>query len=230
MRITILAAALMSAVVLPFIAQAEDTVEVRLNRLSEEVGRQAETIRTQQKMIDELKVQQENTGQAAPADSSAKISGLFGGSLMNNPYISVILDAKAYISNQKSGELAARGVPGYTSEGQGVKNGFNVDAAELMIFAPVDPYFNLYTNIPVSDGGAALEEAYVVTTALPEGFQLKGGRFKSNASRLNGQHPHAWDFADLPTAPVIVTVLALAFFAALIIKMLGGSGVRSWQS
>jgi hypothetical protein len=42
-----------------------------------------------------------------------------------------------------------------------------------------------------------LEEAYVVTTALPEGFQVKGGKFKSNFSRLNAQHPHAWDFWDI---------------------------------
>jgi len=70
----------------------------------------------------------------------------------------------------------------------------------LLIFAPVDPYFNLYTNIPVTDSGAFLEEAYFVTTGLPAGLQVKGGRFKSNASRLNSQHPHAWDFAELPLA------------------------------
>jgi hypothetical protein len=58
----------------------------------------------------------------------------------------------------------------------------------------------LYTNIPVTCDGAALEEAYVVTTDLPAGLQVKAGRFKSNASRLNGQHPHAWDFAELPLA------------------------------
>jgi hypothetical protein len=42
-----------------------------------------------------------------------------------------------------------------------------------------------------------LEEAYAVTTALPEGFQAKGGKFKSNFSRVNAQHPHAWDFSDI---------------------------------
>ena len=70
-------------------------------------------------------------------------------------------------------------------------------AAELFLFAPVDPYFNLYATIPVSEEGVELEEAYAVTTFLPEGFQLKGGRFKSNFSRLDAQHPHAWDFTDI---------------------------------
>jgi hypothetical protein len=117
---------------------------------------------------------------------------------MTNPYISLVLDTKGYVSNLKNSALDSRGVPGFTTEGRGLKNGFNVDAAELFIFAPVDPYFNLYVNIPVNQDGATLEEAYFVTTSLPEGFQVKGGRFKSNTSRLNSQHPHAWDFADIP--------------------------------
>jgi hypothetical protein len=71
------------------------------------------------------------------------------------------------------------------------------DGAELFIFAPVDPYFNLYVNLPFSDQGAVLEEAFAVTTALPEGLQVKLGKFKSNFSRINAQHPHAWDFFDL---------------------------------
>ncbi len=61
----------------------------------------------------------------------------------------------------------------------------------------MDPYFNLYATIPVSEEGVELEEAYVVATSLPAGFQAKGGRFKSNFSRLDAQHPHVWDFADI---------------------------------
>jgi hypothetical protein len=56
---------------------------------------------------------------------------------------------------------------------------------------------NFYANIPVTENGVGIEEAYVVTTALPEGWQIKGGKFKSNFSRLDSQHPHAWDFWDI---------------------------------
>jgi hypothetical protein len=56
---------------------------------------------------------------------------------------------------------------------------------------------NFYANLPVTDAGIEIEEAYVVTTALPEGWQIKGGKFKSNISRLDAQHPHAWDFWDI---------------------------------
>jgi hypothetical protein len=62
----------------------------------------------------------------------------------------------------------------------------------------VDPYFNLYATIPVTEGGAELEEAYFVTTSLPRGHQIKGGKFKSGFGRLNAMHPHAWDFVDAP--------------------------------
>jgi hypothetical protein len=103
----------------------------------------------------------------------------------------------AYGSNLKNEELANRGIAGFTAEGPEQRKGFNLRAAEVFIFAPVDPYFNFYTNIPFTEGGPELEEAYVVTTSLPEGFQAKGGKFKSNFSRLNAQHPHAWDFWDI---------------------------------
>lgn len=201
MRTRNIAAAVLLAVCIPVsVFCAENDPNERLDRLDAELSRQAETIREQQKTIEELK---ENLKNQKPVEAqtteenASKLTGLFGGSLMTNPYISLVLDAKGYVSSLKNSTLESRGVPGFTTEGRGLRNGFNVDAAELFIFAPVDPYFNLYVNIPVTDSGATLEEAYFVTTSLPEGFQVKGGRFKSNTSRLNSQHPHAWDFADI---------------------------------
>lgn len=213
MRMRTFAAALGLAVCIPFtVSHAEEDINSRLNRLDSELRRQAETIREQQLIIEELRgrltsppsdekaqhVSKPMEREQPPGESlSGKLTGLFGGSLMTNPYLSLVLDAKGFVSNLKNSELNSRGIPGFTTEGRGLRNGFNVDAAELFIFAPVDPYFNLYATVPITDSGAELEEAYVVTTSLPEGFQVKGGRFKSNTSRLNSQHPHAWDFADI---------------------------------
>lgn len=199
---TIIFAAVFGVALLPLSAQAADDIEVRLKKLDAEVSSQAETITNQQQTINEMKelLKKSQPVNSTADDNSTKNTGYFGGSLLNNPYISLILDAKGYVSNLKNNQLAGRGIPGYTTEAPGLRNSFNVDAAELLIFAPVDPYFNLYTNIPISTEGATLEEAYVVTTNLPTGLQIKAGRFKSNASRLNGQHPHAWDFAELPLA------------------------------
>jgi hypothetical protein len=131
------------------------------------------------------------------AVSAAETGGFFGGSSLTNPNISLVLNTFVYGSNLKEEELESKGIPGFTIAGLERRRGFNLAEAELVIFAPVDPYFNLYATMPVSEEGAELEEAYVITTALPEGFQLKGGKFKSNFSRLDSQHPHAWDFADI---------------------------------
>ena len=168
MRARNFAAAAMLAVCIPVTAFcAENDPNDRLNRLDAELSRQAETIREQQKTIDELKETLKNQKPVetqTTEENASKLTCLFGGSLMTNPYISLVLDAKGYVSNLKNGELNSRGIPGFTSEGRGLRNTFNVDAAELFIFAPVDPYFNLYVNIPVTDSGATLEEAYFVTT------------------------------------------------------------------
>ena len=182
-------------------AFAQDQDE-RLNRLEETVKKQEATIEQQRKTVDDLKteVEQQNN-QVSPQeqkDSSAqKASGLFGGSAFTNPNLSVVLDTFGYSSNLKNDELSNRGIPGFTTQGFDQRQGFNVDSAELFFFSPVDPYFNFYANLPVSEDGIEIEEAYVVTTALPEGLQIKGGKFKSSFSRLDSQHPHAWDFWDI---------------------------------
>ncbi len=180
---------------------AQDQDE-RLNRLEEIVKKQEVTIEQQRKTVDALKTEvEQQKNQVSPQeqkDSSAqKASGLFGGSAFTNPNLSVVLDTFGYSSNLTNNELSNRGIPGFTTQGLDQRQGFNVDSAELFFFSPVDPYFNFYANLPVSEAGIEIEEAYVVTTALPEGWQIKGGKFKSNFSRIDAQHPHAWDFWDI---------------------------------
>jgi hypothetical protein len=43
-----------------------------------------------------------------------------------------------------------------------------------------------------------IEEAYVATTALPAGVEVKAGRFFSELGYLNSHHGHSDDFADRP--------------------------------
>jgi hypothetical protein len=43
-----------------------------------------------------------------------------------------------------------------------------------------------------------LEEAFLQTTGLPFGLQLKGGQFFDAFGRINATHPHTWEFADSP--------------------------------
>jgi hypothetical protein len=192
---------------LPGQAFAESELELRVRTLEETLKKQEETIKAQQIMINELKEQIKKDEVAIIPESKenpqeikkeTKATGLFGASAMSNPNISLILNTYAYSSNLTTDELKNRGISGYTTEGLDRRNGFNLDSAELAFYAPVDPYFNLYVTIPVSEDGATIEEAYFVTTSLPKGHQIKAGKFKSGFGRLNSQHSHVWDFVDNP--------------------------------
>jgi hypothetical protein len=121
--------------------------------------------------------------------------------------LSLIVDTSFVARNKTDQEFKHLEIPElyHRHEGKGhghgtlnEKRGFNLNYAELSLYAPVDPYFDLYAVIPFSEGGAEVEEAYAVTRGLPFGFQFKVGKFRSSFGRLNAQHPHAWDFANQP--------------------------------
>jgi hypothetical protein len=182
-------------------------VDSRMKDLEAESRTQEERIEELQKQIDELKEAlgasktegMAKTGESAPTQEPSRPTGLFGGAALTNPYISLIFNGWYYGSDLGQSEIDGRTIPGFTNEPVESRNkGFNFESAELFLFAPVDPYFNLYATIPVTEEGAEVEEAYFLTTSLPEGVQVKGGKFRSGFGRINGQHPHAWDFVDVP--------------------------------
>src|SRR5574341_966223 len=80
-------------------AFAED-VNKRLDNLEE-------NIKNQQKTIDAL--------QSGTPTASQQTGGLFGGSSLANPNISVVLKTFVYSSNLNNEELGQRGVPGFAA-------------------------------------------------------------------------------------------------------------------
>lgn len=184
-----------------------EDVESRMKTL-EDIGRgQEKKIEEQQMQIDELKEALgaskpegvPKTWESAPSQELSKLTGPFGGAALTNPYISLIFNGWYYGSDLWQPDIDGRTIPGFTNEPLESRNkGFNFESAELFLFAPVDPYFNLYATVPVTEEGAEVEEAYFLTTSLPAGLQVKGGKFRSGFGRINGQHPHAWDFVDVP--------------------------------
>ena len=106
-----------------------------------------------------------------------------------NPDISVIGDFRgSYDSRGK------RNVDAYLNE------------TELSLQSVVDPYLRadffltLGRNPETGKYGAAVEEGYITTLALPHKLQLKAGKFREAVGRINPMHPHALPFIDIPNA------------------------------
>ncbi len=125
------------------------------------------------------------------------------------PNISLIADSSFVVRNLKDSEYERLGIPGFIHElvhngeghGHGLMNlrrGFNFNYAELDIASVVDPYFNLVGNFLLAGGSFEVHEVYFTTRSFPYNFQIKGGKFLSSIGRINSQHQHVWDFADIP--------------------------------
>lgn len=111
-----------------------------------------------------------------------------------NPDISLILQGGyAYLD-----DIGERHIGGFLPAGHdhGAARGFSLDHTELVMSGSVDPYFNGYFNLALLDEAVEIEEAWVQTSSLGNGFSLKGGRFLSALGYQNEKHPHARDFAD----------------------------------
>ncbi len=202
-----------------------ETLQERIKQLEETIKKQEETLKDQQKTLEELKDQSKQAKPAEPPPAAPQPTrdyrlddrsrGIYAQSAspltpysltrqvgtpgLMNPAISVILDTEYYHSSLSKDELKSRNSPGFIGPQEPpLREGFNLREAEIGFFAPVDPYFNLYVTLPVTENGIELEEAYFVTTSLPAGLQFKGGKFKSGFGRFNAVHPHAWDFVDAP--------------------------------
>jgi len=118
-----------------------------------------------------------------------------------NPGISLILNGTyANLSQDPTGFRIDGFVPSLGEVGP-PNRGLSLGESELVISANVDHYFRGTMIVALTpENEAEVEEAYVQTLALPQGFIAKAGRFFSGVGYLNEFHPHAWDFTDAPLA------------------------------
>ncbi len=142
--------------------------------------------------------------EAPPAPTApAGTTGAPAGSATSfNPAISLILSGLYTNLSQDPADYRITGfpVPADVEIGPG-KRGFSLAESELAASANIDPYFyGMLAYAIHPDDTASVEEAFVQTIALSNGFTLRGGRFFSNIGYLNSQHAHTWDFVDAPLA------------------------------
>ena len=148
------------------------------------------------------------TTDASVTTSSATISSTGAGASLTAPmtiagggktYMNISFDgqfALAYSSDRNLDHLE-------TGDHDPQQRGFSARNLELALDGAVDPYFEGFANIVFkldnnNETGVEVEEAFMQTTGLPWGLQVKAGQFFSAFGRINPTHPHTWDFADDP--------------------------------
>lgn len=136
-------------------------------------------------------------GVAAPSGDTG------GGSGANafNPAISIILNGSYSHHSLDPAAYARQGFP-LVGEGRPSDNGFSLGESEVSFAANIDDKFygQLTATIESEDGEdhLGIEEAYIDSTALPDGLSLRLGRFYSNIGYLNSHHAHTDNFFDRP--------------------------------
>ena len=130
---------------------------------------------------------------AAPVRSSAAPSNANS----FNPAVALILSG-TYEQFRQDPAIPATGFA-MSPNDTGYTHGFSLQESELGLSADIDPqYSGLATFSLAPEGGISVENAFVQTSALGNGLNLKFGRFFSGLGYLNEQHSHVWDFVDQP--------------------------------
>jgi hypothetical protein len=113
------------------------------------------------------------------------------------------------VSNAMNPAISVNGLfLGQWTDPDGESDGFKTQELELAMTSVVDPYFkaNVYVGHEPDPTGpeaeVALEEAYVMTTSLPSGFQVRAGRFFAPFGRHNQLHTHNYPFVVPPRGVV----------------------------
>lgn len=135
----------------------------------------------------------------AAADAGGGSTG--SGANAFNPAISVILNGSYSHHSLDPGSYFRAGFPLAGEAGPGA-DGFSLGESEISLAANIDDKFygQLTLAIESEDGEDHLgvEEAFIDTTHLPGGFNLRLGRFFSNIGYLNSHHAHTDSFFDRP--------------------------------
>jgi hypothetical protein len=142
---------------------------------------------------------------AVVAQVSAASSGGASSASANafNPAISLILNGLYENHSKDPIDYQRAGFP-LVGEGRPGAQGLSLGESELSFAANIDDkFYGQLTLTMASDGGqteTGIEEAYIETTALPDGFTARAGRFYSNIGYLNSHHTHTDYFSDRPLA------------------------------
>jgi hypothetical protein len=137
---------------------------------------------------------------AAPRESAAPNPGGANGNAFN-PGIAVILNGDYAHHSVNPDSYVHAGFPNAAGSGP---QGLSLGESEVSFAANIDDKFYGQFTLSYEDDngkiGTSIEEAYIDTLALPQGFGVRAGRFFSNIGYLNSHHAHTDNFVDRPLA------------------------------
>jgi hypothetical protein len=142
-------------------------------------------------------IQQLEKRQQQAESNAASSSSPAAGANSFNPAVSLIL-AGTYGQLNQNPDIPITGFA-MLPNNHGHSRSFSLNETELGLSASIDPQFQGVATISLApEGGSSVENAFVQTTALGNGLNLKMGRYFSALGYLNEQHAHTWDFVDQP--------------------------------
>jgi len=137
---------------------------------------------------------------SAPAEATSPSAGGANGNAFN-PAIAVILNGVFGHHTLDPDKYVLAGFPIVDGTGLG-KQGLSLGESEVSFSANVDDKFYGQLTVSYDDDngkvGTDIEEAYIDTLALPDGFNMRLGRFFSDIGYLNSRHTHTDYFVDRP--------------------------------
>lgn len=206
LRMKALAAAL---ALLPLAAAASDApLDTHIRELREQLKQLKENYEKRIEALENRLAQAEaaagkTAAQALEAPASATPAPPRpGGEGAFNPAVSLILGGSYTRLSRDPGGYRLTGFAPSGGEVAPAPRSWSLGESELSIAANIDHLFRgqFAVAVPPEGGRAEVEEAFIQTLGLGQGFTLKAGRFLSSIGYLNDQHAHAWDFADAPLA------------------------------
>lgn len=160
---------------------------------TESINEQIRQLQQSNARLEQRLQQDEDAAVQAPARSSAPPSSANS----FNPAVSMVLSG-TYEQLQRDPAIPVTGFA-MSANNTGYTRGFSLQESELGIAADIDPLFRGVGTLSLApEGGIAVENAFVQTSALGNGLNLEFGRFYSGLGYLNNQHSHVWDFVDQP--------------------------------
>ncbi len=115
-----------------------------------------------------------------------------------NPGIAAVLNGFYVASSRDTQKQIIRGIAQGDESGLPLR-GFSLGESEVSLAANIDPHLSGFLDFSMEDDNSlSVEEAYIQTKDLPDGFTIKAGRFLSGIGYLNERHAHDWSFSDAP--------------------------------